>query len=421
MTGRRRALARHRAWQSFFAGIGLVQVVAQLRPFLEVLYVPKWLSAIAFVASLMLLGRGWLTTRLAIPFSIAVAVVAVGLLSQLGDGLDTRAVALATTFLLTAITSFVIAPQALARGWVRRAVWSGLLWGVTFGVVFGFAGGVLTLPAGLLFRDEQVRFFGLFAHPNLAGTVALTGVVLAGASSVASRRVAPLLAILPMGGALAFADARISVLAATAFVSVFAFLWLWHHRPTARPLVAAVVLASGAVGGYKEVENRLSSRADIEQFASGRLDTWRRSLAYLESPTDWLIGVGLSRNHSFASYTTARLTEARTTGLVGVRGAATDSTYVDMITRTGLIGLTLFLLLIALLMKPSWHGWYGVTGAEDESAVALAALVAAMFHMLTESTTFSFGVTLAFVVWPLAGSAAVRVALLSRQSARTQA
>jgi hypothetical protein len=92
-----------------------------------------------------------------------------------------------------------------------------------------------------------------------------------------------------------------------------------------------------------------------------------------------------------------------------------------LITRTGVIGLALFLLLIALLVKPSWHGWYGLTRAADESAVALAALVAAMFHMLTDSTTFSFGLTLAFVVWPLAGGAAVRVALLSSQSARTQA
>jgi hypothetical protein len=403
-----------------FAGIGLVQAAAQLRPFLDVLYVPKWLSAIAFVASLMLLGRGRLSTRLALPFSVAVGVVAVGLVAQLGDGLDTRAVALATTFLLTAITSLVIAPPALARGWVRRAVWSGLLRGVTLGVVFGFAGGVFALPAGLAFRDEQLRYFGLFNYPNIAGTIALTGVVLAGASSVAHRQLTPLLAILPMGAALALADARGSALAATAFVFLFAFLWLWRHRPGTRQLLAAVVLASCVVGGYKVVEGRLSSRTDIEKLASGRLETWRRSLAYLESPTDWLVGVGLSRNHSFVSYTAAPLTESRI-GLVGMRGAATDSTYVDLITRTGLIGLTLFLLLIALLVMPSWHGWYRVTGAEEESAVALAALVAAMFHMLTDSTTFSFGLTLAFVVWPLAGGAAVRVALLSRQSARTQA
>ena len=104
-------------------------------------------------------------------------------------------------------------------------------------------------------------------------------------------------------------------------------------------------------------------------------------------------------------------------GLVGMRGAATDSTYVDLITRTGLIGLALFLLLIALLAKGSWHGWFTVTRAADESAVALAAVVAAMLHMLTDSTTFSFGLTLAFVVWPLAGGASVRVALLSRHSA----
>ncbi len=404
-----------------FGGIALVQTAAHLRPFLDVLYVPKWLSALAVVATFILLGRGRLSTRLALPFSIALGVVGVGFLAQLGDGLDTRAAALAATFLLTAATSLLIAPQALARGWVRRAVWSGLLWGVSLGVVFGFGGGILTLPAGLAFRDEHIRYFGLFTHPNVAGTIALTGVVLAGATSVALRRLMPLLAMLPMGAALAFADARVSALAAMAFVSLFAFFWLWHHRPRTRPLVAAVMLAFGAVGGYKIVEQRLTSRTDVEQFASGRVETWRRSLAYLESPADWLVGVGLSRNHSFVSYTTAPLTEARTTGLVGVRGAATDSTYVDLITRTGLIGLTLFLSLIALLAKPSWYGWYESTRAADEAAVALAALVAAMLHMLTESTTFSFGLTLAFVVWPLAGATAVRVALISRQRARTQA
>src|SRR5207249_1105207 len=118
VTGRRRAQARHRVWQLFFTGIGLVQAASQLRPFLDVLYLPKWLSALAVVASFMLLGRGRLSTRLAAPFSVAVGVVAIGLLAQIGDGLDARAVALAMTFLLTAITAFVIGPQTLARGWV---------------------------------------------------------------------------------------------------------------------------------------------------------------------------------------------------------------------------------------------------------------------------------------------------------------
>ena len=101
-------------------------------------------------------------------------------------------------------------------GWVGRAVWSGLLLGVTLGVAFGFGGGVMTLPAGLAFRDEHIRYFGLFTHPNVAGTIALTGVVLAGASSVTHQRVTPLLAMIPMGAALALADARVSALAATA-------------------------------------------------------------------------------------------------------------------------------------------------------------------------------------------------------------
>jgi len=405
-------------WQLFFTGIGLVQAASQLRPFLDVLYLPKWLSALAVVASFMLLGRGRLSTRLAAPFSVAVGVVAIGLLAQIGDGLDARAVALAMTFLLTAITAFVIGPQTLARGWVRRAVWSGLLRGVTLGVVLGFAGGVLTLPAGLLYRGEKVRYFGLFNYPNIAGTIALTSVVLAGASSVAHRRFTPLLAILPMGGALALADARGTTLAAAAFVSLFVFLWLWRHRPRTRQLLAGGVLVFGTVGGYTVQRSGLSSRADIDKLASGRLETWGRSLAYLDSPVDWLFGVGLSRNHSFVSYTAAPTTGSEK-GLVGMRGAATDSTYVDLITRTGLIGLTLFLVLIAILVKRVWCGWRGATKAADESAVALAALICAMLHMLTDSTTFTFGLTLAFVVWPLAGGAALRIALFGRYSART--
>jgi O-antigen ligase len=396
-----------------------VQAASQLRPLLDVLYVPKWLSALAVVASFVLLGRDRLSTRLAVPFTLAVAVVAVGLLTQVGDGLDPRAFALATTFLLTAITAFVIGPQALARGWVRRAVWSGLLRGVSLGVVLGFAGGVLTLPAGLLFRDDKVRYFGLFNYPNIAGTIALTAVVLAGASSVAHRRLMPLLAILPMGSALALADARGATLAAAGFVSLSTFLWLWRHHPRTRQLLAAAVVAGVTFGAYKVVERGSPSRTDMEQFASGRLEAWGRSLAYLESPADWLFGVGLSRNHSFVGYTAAPTTES-TKGLVGMRGAATDSTYVDLITRTGLVGLTLFLALVAFLAKRVWGGWDRGTRAADECAVALAALMAAMLHMLTDSTTFSFGLTLAFVVWPLAGGAAVRVALLARHSARPE-
>jgi O-antigen ligase len=222
-----------------------------------------------------------------------------------------------------------------------------------------------------------------------------------------------------MGAALALADARGTTFSAAVFVFLFAFLWLWRHRPRTRQVLAVIVLASGAAGGYKVGASGLPSRIDMDKFASGRLETWGRSLAYLDSPTDWLVGVGLSRNHSFVSYTSTPLTKPPP-GLVGIRGAGTDSVYVDLVTRTGLIGLTLFLFLIVVLTKHLWRGWYGVARAADESAVALAALVAAMFHMLTDSTTFSFGLTLAFVVWPLAGGAAVRVALLSRQAARTQ-
>src|SRR5439155_1999978 len=114
------------------------------------------------------------------------------------------------------------------------------------------------------------------------------------------------------------------ILAAAGFFSLFAFLWLWRHRPWTRQLLSAVVVVGGTVGGYKALQSGLPSRTDIDRVASGRLETWGRSLAYLESPADWLVGVGLSRNHSFVSYTTAPLIEARR---VGIRGGATDSTY----------------------------------------------------------------------------------------------
>jgi hypothetical protein len=141
------------------AVLAFLQVVATFKGFTDQLYVAKWLGGVAIVVCYFALAHYRVSRTLAREFSMVMAILAIALLSQLGDTLDTRAVALATSYTLTAAAAFLLAPSALRRRSVQRLVWPAMLLGVTAGALLGEYVGFRA--AGAVWSDQgRWRFAG---------------------------------------------------------------------------------------------------------------------------------------------------------------------------------------------------------------------------------------------------------------------
>lgn len=402
------AMARRTMWLTLFAAAGGLQTAAMYGPLIDVLYLPKWGASLACVGALVVLGRGQVYVRFGHLFALAAVTMAIGVLAQLPDGLDTRALQLAVAYGLTAGTALLISPAALSRHWVRRAVWLGLLAGTTAGLIAGFALGGVN-PGKSVSIGERLRYFGLFAHPNIAGNVCLTVVILSLAAAWEWRRVGPLLATAVALAGLALCDARGATVGVAIFLVGVVAVGAWQRAGRIRPLVSAVAfLAALAAVAYGFEHIADVQPVDLNRVTSSRLDVWQRSLTYLVSPSDWLLGQGMSRNLSFVGLAVSQPVDSRVLTR-SLRGKGTDNSYLDLLLRTGLLGLAahaawLSALVLGLARRCARYPAPGSTTA----VLGLCAAAATAAWAFTDSTPFSFGVPVASVVWPLAASSLAR-------------
>jgi hypothetical protein len=148
--------------------------------------------------------------------------------------------------------------------------------------------------------------------------------------------------------------------------------------------------------------------AALNRISTGRWENWKESLSYLDGPVRWLFGIGLSRNLSFvASFTNFH---------VPVRGANADNFFVDTLGRAGLVGLGLFLGLVASLALRLLGGLRDASSPwVSERTLGLAALVATVVLGMTESGILTWGWLHAMVAWPIVASAATRPTGVGRE------
>lgn len=398
----------HRAakWQIMLALLAFVQVVATFTASLDRLYVAKWLAGVAILGCYFALGRCKVSTALLGEFSLLVTVLAISLLSQLGDTLDGRAMSLAASYILTATAAFLVAPCAFRRRSVQRIVWPAMLLGVSVGTLLGEYLGVRDPLSSISLDQGRWRFAGAFYQPNAAGTAGLIGVILACAAFNSTRRWVYLAAVPPLTLVMALADSRGALLAAGAFFAMWAIAKAarWRTWPIAIVSCVAVLvllgfgmLHSGSLG----LPDTSHAQATLNQVSTGRWASWTEALSYLDGPIQWAFGLGLSRNFSFAGRGTA--------WPVPVRGSDADNFYVDLLGRVGIVGLVLFLSIVGGLALRLCRGLRQASPrTASERALALAVLGGTLVLGATNSGIVTWGWLHAMVAWPLVAAAATR-------------
>src|SRR5439155_17972420 len=116
----------------------------------------------------------------------------------------------------------------------------------------------------------------------------------------------------------------------------------------------------------------------LNRVSTGRWASWGQSLGYLDRPSKWVFGLGLSRNLSFA----ARGTDFA----VRVRGSNADNFFVDLLGRTGLAGLLLFVSITCSLALKLCRGLTRAPPREvSERALGVAVLAATLVLGATNS------------------------------------
>ena len=404
MTKRFAARARAVSWQFVFAILAFVQVVATFAGLTDRLYVVKWAAGVGIALLLFALGHFRISTGLAREFSLLMGILAIGLLSQLRAALDSRAVALAASYTLTATVAFLVAPSAFRRRSVQRIVWPGLLLGVAIATLWGEILGLRDPLRSILSEEGRLRYIGAFYLPNAAGTAGLIGVILAGAAFNATRRWLYLACAPPLIIVMILADSRGSLLAAVAFLVVppivAASRWQVQRLVLAACVAGLVILGFGLLhSGSLEWPDTSHTQATLNRVSTGRWANWVESLSYLDGPMQWTFGLGLSRNLSFVAPTTDFP--------VPVRGANADNIYVDLLGRTGISGLSCFLILATSLTLRIGRGLRRASPRRaSDCAIGLAVLAATVALGLTNSGVLTWGWLHAIVAWPLVAGVA---------------
>lgn len=400
--------AKRTSWQLILAILAFIQVAGTYNTWTERLYLGKWLAGLAIALSYFMLGRCRISRELTTEFAMLVAVLAIGLLAQLSDTIDGRALALVTSYTMTGTTAFLVAPAALRRRSVQRIIWPALLLGVTVATVLGIYLGFQDIFNALTVTTDRVRFGGAFYSANAAGVAGLIGVILAVAAFETKHRWRYLdLATIPFFMVVLFlSGSRGSVVAAIAYLAVIPILRIARWPPQragialslgAMGLIVLGILMAGMIdwpapGQWQPVLNR---------FSSGRWTNWKDALSYLDGPLRWMFGLGMSRNFSFAFQ--------ETNFPVPVRGSNADNFFIDILGRTGIVGLLLILGIIGSLALRMWRGVRGGSpGNASQCILGLAALTSTLVLGQTNSVIFTWAWLQAMVAWPLIGAAATR-------------
>jgi O-antigen ligase len=399
------SLARF-GWQIVLGALAFLQVVAMFSALADPLYVAKWVGGVALLVCFLALGHWRISTEFLREFGAVIAILGIGFIAQLADALDSRAVAIAVTYALTAAGAFLIAPCTFRRRSIQRLVWPAMLWGVAIATLLGEYLGSRDVLRSFSITEGRWRFWGGFNLPNSAGTAGLIGVILAVAAFHSTRRRRYLVFVVPFTVVMLLADSRGSVLAALAFLGTIALVRVsrWRTEQIALAVCTAVaaVLGLGLLNSSSLAWPDLShAQMNLNLYSTGRWDTWQQALDYLETPLQWIFGLGLSRNLSFVG---------RWTYLpVPIRGSNADNFFVDLLGRTGIVGVALFLVMMAWLAVRLCAGLRRTPArAASDRAQGIAVLTATFVLGLTNSVIFTWGWLHAMVAWPLVTEAAIR-------------
>ena len=203
---------------------------------------------------------------------------------------------------------------------------------------------------GLLFHGGQIQ--GIQGNSNLLAMVALLALVVFGiqfADGVVRR--GPGIAWLVVAGATLVLTRSATVIIAGAFTLVVLLFALWmrrvrpdRRRPVYLTMIAAVVLGTATIWAFSGQLIKLFGKSED---LTGRLDIWHAvtTLASQRPVFGW----------GWVSYWAPWVEPFKTLAVrKGVRYLQAHNAWLDVWLQLGVIGLVIFILLVATTLKRSW-------------------------------------------------------------------
>ena len=285
---------------------------------------------------------------------------------------------------VVALVFLVVATTVSTPAQTRLILW-GFVLGAVASVVVGIAGGGLESSSDAIERATATegRLQGGSADPNVLAAGLIPAVALAGGLMAGDRRVLVrggllvLLALLTIGFAATQSRGGLVAAAAASVATLVVFRGKARLYAVA---VTALILGAGTLwfAAYPGAWERLTS---FDDGGNGRSDLWHVASRMAEDHP--LAGVGLG------DFTVRSAEYVREPGslefvrLIAERPHAVHNTYLQLQTELGILGLGLFLAVVAACMAAAWRAASLLDAAGDSAMAVIARTVLlAQFAML---------------------------------------
>jgi O-antigen ligase len=286
------------------------------------------------------------------------------------DGLWTWWVA---ALVLVIVATTIRSPKHL------RIVLAAFVFGAVLSVMLGFLAHGL-VPSASAIRSAthtQGRLGGGSGDPNYLAAGLVPAIVLAGALAATARtalaRWPAAVAIALLGAGLAATESRGGLLAALA--AVLAASAIFRRRRRSVALMVALVATAAAVwlASAPGAWHRVTS---LDGGGNGRADLWQ--VAWRIAGKNPTVGVGLNNFLTEERLFVRRPGQLTAVALIVDSPHLVHNVYLQVLTETGIIGLGLFLALIAMFLRSPWRAarLFDARGDPAHATLARALLVA---------------------------------------------
>jgi putative inorganic carbon (HCO3(-)) transporter len=287
--------------------------------------------------------------------------------------------------------------------------------GVVISVLVGMVGGLSPQNELSAITEEEGRLSGGEGDPNYLAAGIVPAIVLAAGLAGGARRFLPRLALLAAAGiltvGLASTQSRGGLLAAVVG-TVLALIVAKHGRAWVVALVA-LVIGVGAVwfASTPDAWERVTSTADA---GNGRGSLWRvAGRIFSDHP---IVGVGLDNYQRHAPEYTRGGGRLEFVNFIAEKPHVVHNTYLQLLVETGIVGLALFLAILAASLRAAVRAARRFEELGDlELATISRTVLVAMVAGLTASFFISNGPD--FQLWALLALGPVLLALAASSTA----
>lgn len=266
-----------------------------------------------------------------------------------------------------------------------RWVMAAFVAGATASVLWGAAKGGLTVSAGAANEASSAtgRFQGGAGDPNYLAALLVPAIMLAGALAARrapGQRILLALATIVLAIGLAATESRGGLIAAG--VCSLVALLIWRGR---RRLIASLIaLAAGAVVTFFVAKPEAWHRIQESNSGSGRIDIWKVAWRIVHSHP--FFGVGLAQFPEVSPHYVLQPGALNYVDLIIEKHIVVHNIYLQLWAEDGIVGLLLFLGLVAISLAAGWRAarLFDAQADIEMSALARGAILA-LVGMLTAS------------------------------------